>query len=138
MRKFSPDPYQADDLVTFGTMSAKVARFLATAVNGRLNILVSGGAGAGKTTTLNVLSSWLPAGERIVTIEDAAELQLRQEHVVTLESRPPNIEGKGETSPIASNASESGRAQNRRVEIKLVPITQQDLLDTLAVMRRHA
>src|SRR5215212_707445 len=96
VRKFSPDPYQADDLVTFGTMSAKVARFLATAVGGRLNILVSGGAGAGKTTTLNVLSSWLPAGERIVTIEDAAELQLRQPHWLRLEYRPPNIEGRGE------------------------------------------
>src|SRR5512132_2411096 len=96
VRKFSPDPYQADDLVTFGTMSAKVARFLATAVGGRLNILVSGGAGAGKTTTLNVLSSWLPAGERIVTIEDAAELQLRQPHWLRLEYRPPNIESRGE------------------------------------------
>jgi pilus assembly protein CpaF len=77
-------------------MSAKVARFLATAVSGRLNVLVSGGAGAGKTTTLNVLSSWLPAGERIVTIEDAAELQLRQPHWLRLEYRPPNIEGRGE------------------------------------------
>src|SRR5436190_6415176 len=96
VRKFSPDPYQADDLVTFGTMSAKVAKFLATAVGGRLNILVSGGAGAGKTTTLNVLSSWLPVGERIVTIEDAAELQLRQPHWLRLEYRPPNIEGRGE------------------------------------------
>src|SRR5919112_519380 len=70
VRKFSPDPFQADDLVTFGTMSAKVAKFLSRAVSGRLNILVSGGAGAGKTTTLNVLSSWLPVAERIVTIED--------------------------------------------------------------------
>jgi pilus assembly protein CpaF len=96
VRKFSPDPYQADDLVTFGTMSAKVAKFLARAVGGRLNVLVSGGAGAGKTTTLNVLSSWLPANERIVTIEDAAELQLRQPHWLRLEYRPPNIEGRGE------------------------------------------
>ena len=98
VRKFSPDPYQADDLVTFGTMSAKVAKFLATAVGGRLNILVSGGAGAGKTTTLNVLSSWLPLGERIVTIEDAAELRLGQDHVVRLESRPSNAEGRGEVT----------------------------------------
>ncbi|HET9005960.1 MAG TPA: CpaF family protein [Actinomycetes bacterium] len=98
VRKFAPDPYQADDLVTFGTMSAKVARFLSRAVNGRLNVLVSGGAGAGKTTTLNVLSSWLPANERIVTIEDAAELQLRQPHWLRLEYRPPNIEGRGEIS----------------------------------------
>jgi pilus assembly protein CpaF len=98
VRKFAPDPYQADDLVTFGTMSAKVAKFLSKAVNGRLNVLVSGGAGAGKTTTLNVLSSWLPANERIVTIEDAAELQLRQPHWLRLEYRPPNIEGRGEIS----------------------------------------
>jgi pilus assembly protein CpaF len=98
VRKFSPDPFQADDLVTFGTMSAKVAKFLARAVGGRLNVLVSGGAGAGKTTTLNVLSSWLPANERIVTIEDAAELQLRQPHWLRLEYRPPNIEGRGEVT----------------------------------------
>jgi pilus assembly protein CpaF len=96
VRKFSPDPFQADDLVTFGTMSAKVAKFLSRAVGGRLNVLVSGGAGAGKTTTLNVLSSWLPVAERIVTIEDAAELQLRQPHWLRLEYRPPNIEGRGE------------------------------------------
>jgi pilus assembly protein CpaF len=96
VRKFSPDPFQAEDLVTFGTMSAKVAKFLSRAVAGRLNILVSGGAGAGKTTTLNVLSSWLPVAERIVTIEDAAELQLRQPHWLRLEYRPPNIEGRGE------------------------------------------
>src|SRR5919112_993926 len=96
VRKFAPDPYQADDLITFGTMSAKAAKFLARAISGRLNVLVAGGAGAGKTTTLNVLSSWLPADERIVTIEDAAELQLRQPHWLRLEYRPPNIEGRGE------------------------------------------
>jgi pilus assembly protein CpaF len=98
VRKFSPDPFQAEDLVTFGTMSAKVSKFLSRAVAGRLNILVSGGAGAGKTTTLNVLSSWLPVAERIVTIEDAAELQLRQPHWLRLEYRPPNIEGRGEVT----------------------------------------
>jgi pilus assembly protein CpaF len=98
VRKFAPDPYQADDLITFGTMSAKAAKFLSRAVSGRLNVLVSGGAGAGKTTTLNVLSSWLPADERIVTIEDAAELQLRQPHWLRLEYRPPNIEGRGEVT----------------------------------------
>src|ERR671915_1963993 len=98
VRKFAPDPYQADDLITFGTMSAKAAKFLSRAVSGRLNILVAGGAGAGKTTTLNVLSSWLPADERIVTIEDAAELQLRQPHWLRLEYRPPNIEGRGEVT----------------------------------------
>jgi pilus assembly protein CpaF len=98
VRKFSPDPFQAEDLVTFGTMSAKVSKFLSRAVAGRLNILVSGGAGAGKTTTLNVLSSWLPVAERIVTIEDAAELQLRQPHWLRLEYRPTNIEGRGEVT----------------------------------------
>jgi pilus assembly protein CpaF len=98
VRKFAPDPYQADDLITFGTMSAKAAKFLARAISGRLNVLVAGGAGAGKTTTLNVLSSWLPADERIVTIEDAAELQLRQPHWLRLEYRPPNIEGRGEVT----------------------------------------
>ncbi len=98
VRKFSPDPYQADDLITFGTMSAKVAKFLAGCIAGRLNILVSGGAGAGKTTTLNVLSSFLPANERIITIEDAAELQLRQPHCLRMEYRPPNIEGRGEVT----------------------------------------
>jgi pilus assembly protein CpaF len=96
IRKFAPDPYQAEDLIAFGTMSAKVAAFLAGCVDGRLNVLVSGGAGAGKTTTLNVLSSYLPAGERIITIEDAAELQLRQPHWLRLEHRPSNLEGKGE------------------------------------------
>ncbi len=98
VRKFSPDPYQAEDLITFGTMTAKAARFLSACVDGRVNIIVSGGTGAGKTTTLNVLSSYLPADERIVTIEDAAELQLRQPHWLRLESRPPNIEAKGEVS----------------------------------------
>ena len=96
VRKFSPDPYRAEDLIAFGTMSAKVVAFLAACVDGRLNVLVSGGAGAGKTTTLNVLSSYLPAGERIITIEDAAELQLRQPHWLRLEHRPSNLEGKGE------------------------------------------
>jgi pilus assembly protein CpaF len=96
IRKFASDPYEADDLVGFGTMTVQVAHFLEDCVRGRLNILVSGGTGAGKTTTLNVLSSFIPAEERIVTVEDAAELQLHQEHVLRLESRPPNIEGRGE------------------------------------------
>jgi len=96
IRKFSTDPYQAEDLIAFGTLSAKAAAFLAGCVDGRLNVLVSGGAGSGKTTTLNVLSSYLPAGERIITIEDAAELQLRQPHWLRLEHRPSNLEGKGE------------------------------------------
>jgi pilus assembly protein CpaF len=98
IRKFAADPYQASDLVQFGTMNSQVVELLEACVKGRLNILVSGGTGAGKTTTLNVLSSFLPEDERIVTIEDAAELRLQQPHVVRLESRPPNIEGRGEVS----------------------------------------
>jgi pilus assembly protein CpaF len=95
VRKFSASPFTVDDLVRFGTATADMFDFLRACVEARLNIFVSGGTGSGKTTTLNVLSSFIPNDERIVTIEDAAELQLRQEHVVTLESRPPNIEGKG-------------------------------------------
>ena len=98
IRKFSPDPYDASDLVSFGTLSQAAAQFLEAAIKGRVNILVSGGTGAGKTTTLGVLSSFLPDDERIITIEDAAELRLQQPHVVRLESRPPNIEGRGEVS----------------------------------------
>jgi pilus assembly protein CpaF len=95
IRKFSKDPYQIDDLIRFGTLNAHSARFLQACVVGRLNVIVSGGTGTGKTTTLNVLSSFIPADERIVTIEDAKELQLNQEHVLAMEARPPNIEGKG-------------------------------------------
>jgi pilus assembly protein CpaF len=98
IRKFSADPYEAEDLVSFGTLTSPVAQFLEACVRGRLNILVSGGTGAGKTTTLNVLSSSIPDDERIITIEDAAELRLLQPHVVRLEYRPPNIEGRGEVS----------------------------------------
>ena len=95
IRKFSADPYTSDDLVAFGTYSARTADFLSACVRGKLNIVISGSTGAGKTTTLNVLSSFIPSDERIVTIEDAAELQLHQDHVLRLESRPANIEGKG-------------------------------------------
>lgn len=95
IRKFSTDPLQIEDLIRFGSLTPQMAKFLEACVKGRLNIVVSGGTGSGKTTTLNVLSSFIPNDERIVTCEDAAELQLRQEHVVTLESRPANIEGKG-------------------------------------------
>jgi pilus assembly protein CpaF len=98
IRKFAADPYEAEDLVSFGTLTSPVAQFLEACVRGRLNILVSGGTGAGKTTTLNVLSSSIPDDERIITIEDAAELRLLQPHVVRLEYRPPNIEGRGEVS----------------------------------------
>jgi len=95
IRKFAASPFTVDDLVRFGTATPDMFEFLRACVEARLNVFVSGGTGSGKTTTLNVLSSFIPNDERIVTIEDAAELQLRQEHVVTLESRPPNIEGKG-------------------------------------------
>ena len=95
IRKFSEDPYTVEDLISFGTLTRQSADLLAGCVKGRLNILVSGGTGAGKTTTLNVLSSFIPDDERIVTIEDAAELRLVQDHVLRLESRPANIEGKG-------------------------------------------
>src|SRR5918912_1261225 len=96
IRKFSRDPYTMDDLINFGTLTPKAAQFLASCVHGKLNILISGGTGTGKTTTLNAMSAFIPNAERIVTIEDAAELQLQQEHVITLEARPPNIEGEGE------------------------------------------
>ena len=96
IRKFSRDPYTMNDLITFGSISAEAAQFLAACVEGKLNVLISGGTGTGKTTTLNAMSAFVPHDERIVTIEDAAELQLQQEHVITLESRPPNIEGQGE------------------------------------------
>jgi len=98
IRKFAKDPFKVDDLIRFGTMTEDMAEFLRTCVLGRLNLVVSGGTGSGKTTTLNVLSSFIPNDERILTIEDAAELQLQQDHVVTLESRPSNLEGRGEIS----------------------------------------
>jgi len=96
IRKFSTDPYTVDDLIGFGSMSPQVAKFLQACVVGRLNIIISGGTGTGKTTMLNVLSSFIPTDERIVTVEDAKELQLHQDHVLPLEARPPNIEGRGE------------------------------------------
>ncbi len=95
IRKFAASPFTVDDLIRFGTSTPEMFEFLEACVKARLNVFVSGGTGSGKTTTLNVLSSFIPDDERIVTIEDAAELQLRQEHVVTLEARPSNIEGKG-------------------------------------------
>ncbi len=98
IRKFSKDPLTIQDLIRFGTLTPEMALFLEACVKARLNIVVSGGTGSGKTTTLNVLSSFIPEDERIVTIEDAAELQLRQEHVVSLETRPANVEGRGEVS----------------------------------------
>ena len=96
IRKFSRNPITVDQLVQFGSITGEAVQFLKACVEARLNILISGGTGSGKTTLLNVMSSFIPDDERIITIENAAELQLRQEHVVTLESRPPNIEGRGE------------------------------------------
>ncbi len=98
IRKFATDPYTLQDLIGFGTFTPQVGALLEACVEGRANVLVSGGASTGKTTLLNVLSSFIPTDERIITIEDAKELQLRQRHVVALESRPPNTEGKGEVT----------------------------------------
>jgi len=95
IRKFSKDPYTVDDLISFGSFTPQVAHFINQCVKGRLNVVVSGGTGTGKTTMLNVLSSFIPSDERIVTVEDAKELQLHQQHVLPMEARPPNIEGKG-------------------------------------------
>ncbi len=98
IRKFAKNPITLEQLVQFGTITPEALQSLKACVESRLNIIISGGTGSGKTTLLNILSQFIPSDERIVTIENAAELQLRQEHVVTLESRPPNIEGKGEVT----------------------------------------
>jgi pilus assembly protein CpaF len=98
IRKFAKIPITAENLIEYGTITQEALEFVRACIGGRLNLLISGGTGSGKTTTLNVLSFFVPDNERIITIENAAELQLRQEHVVTLESRPPNIEGKGEVT----------------------------------------
>lgn len=98
IRKFARDPLTVDDLIRFGSFSPKVAKLLEAIVLGRTNIIVSGGTGTGKTTLLNVLSSFIPSDERIVTVEDAKELQLKQDHVLSLETRPSNVEGKGEVT----------------------------------------
>src|SRR5687767_7816160 len=116
IRKFAASPFTTDDLIRFGTSTPEMFEFLRACVEARLNIFVSGGTGSGKTTTLNVLSSFIPDDERIVTIEDAAELQLRQEHVVTLESRPPNIEGKG-AIPIRELVRNSLRMRPDRIVV---------------------
>jgi pilus assembly protein CpaF len=98
IRRFAVDPLQLEDLVALKTLTPEIGAFLGEIVRARLNVLIAGGTGSGKTTLLNVLSGFIPATERIVTIEDSAELQLRQEHVVRLETRPPNIEGKGQVT----------------------------------------
>jgi pilus assembly protein CpaF len=114
IRKFAADPFTVDDLIGFGTLTPPVAELLRACVRARLNIVISGGTGSGKTTTLNVLSSFVPADERIITIEDAAELQLRQEHVLRLESRPPNLEGRGQI-PIRDLVRNSLRMRPDRI-----------------------
>jgi len=96
IRRFAADPYELEDLINFKTLTPEIGEILKGIVKARLNVLISGGTGSGKTTLLNVLSRFIPADERIITIEDSSELQLKQEHVIRLETRPPNIEGKGE------------------------------------------
>ena len=98
IRRFRPSPFTVDELVCRGAMTAEMASFLQGAVKSRANIIVSGGTSSGKTTLLNVLSSFIPETERLITIEDAAELKIEHSHVVSLESRPPNIEGRGEVT----------------------------------------
>ena len=117
IRKFAKEPYQAADLIGMHTFSEEVATLLASAVEGGLNVLVSGGTGTGKTTMLNVLSSFVSAEERIVTIEDAVELQLHQEHVIRLEARPPNMEGQGEVTIrdlVRNSPAHAARPHHRR------------------------
>jgi pilus assembly protein CpaF len=116
IRKFSTDPFTDKDLVAFGTFSVQVRDFLVACVRGRRNIVISGGTGSGKTTLLNVISSFIPEDERIVTIEDAAELQLHQDHVLRLESRPSNIEGKGQI-PIRELVKNSLRMRPDRIVV---------------------
>ena len=98
IRRFGRDPYRIDNLLAFGALTPQMVRYLAAAIQGRLNIIISGGTGAGKTTLLNCLTSFIPHHERVVTIEDSAELQLQQPHVVPLETRPPDLDGKGEVT----------------------------------------
>jgi pilus assembly protein CpaF len=98
IRKFSRDPFTVDDLMSFGTLIPEMVPFFKACIQTRLNIVVSGGTGSGKTTLLNVLSSFIPASERVVTIEDPCELQMRQRHVIRLETRPANVEGKGQVT----------------------------------------
>jgi pilus assembly protein CpaF len=98
IRKFSKDPFTVEQLIDFGSVTPSAVLFMEAAVKSRFNVIISGGTGSGKTTLLNVLSGFIPNDERIITVENAAELQMRQDHVVTLESRPPNIEGRGEVT----------------------------------------
>src|SRR5947208_3320757 len=131
IRTFSASPFTVDDLIRFGTATPEMFDFLKACVEARLNIFVSGGTGSGKTTTLNVLSSFIPTDERIVTIEDAAELQLQQEHVIPLESRPANLEGKGE---IAIRALVRNALRMRPDRIVIGEVRGGEALDMLQAM----
>jgi pilus assembly protein CpaF len=131
IRKFSRDPYKVHHLIEFGTITQDIAQVMTAMVKGRLNILISGGTGSGKTTFLNVLSGFIPYDERIITIEDAAELQLQQDHVVRLETRPPNLEGAGEVTQrdLVRNA-----LRMRPERIILGEVRQAEALDMLQAM----
>ena len=131
IRKFSKDPYKVHHLIEFGTITADIAKVLEGMVKARLNILISGGTGSGKTTFLNILSGFIPNDERIITIEDAAELQLQQDHVVRLETRPPNMEGMGEVTQrdLVRNA-----LRMRPERIILGEVRQAEALDMLQAM----
>lgn len=131
IRKFAKDPYTAKDLVNFGTWTIDLATVLEAAVLGKLNILVSGGTGTGKTTNLNVLSSYIPDGERVITIEDSAELQLQQPHVITLETRPANAEGSGAV-PIRDLVKNSLRMRPDRIIVG--EVRSAEALDMLQAM----
>jgi pilus assembly protein CpaF len=116
IRKFKKDKLGIDDLVSFGAFSEEMAAYLQAAVSTRLNVIVSGGTGSGKTTTLNALSSFIDNKERVLTIEDTAELQLQQIHVGRMESRPPNVEGKGEVTQrdcLRERAADAARPDHR-------------------------
>jgi pilus assembly protein CpaF len=131
IRRFGTVPITADDLIAFGSCPQPMMDFLKGAVKSKLNVLISGGTGSGKTTLLNVLSSFIPPGERIITIEDAAELQLQQPHVVRLETRPPNLEGRGEVTArdLVKNA-----LRMRPDRIILGEIRGTEAIDTLNAM----
>lgn len=131
IRRFSATPLQIANLVAYRSLSEEMAQFLAAVAEARLNILISGGTGSGKTTLLNILSGYIPAGERIVTIEDAAELRLQQPHVVRLETRPPNIEGRGE---VAQRALVRNALRMRPDRIILGEIRGSEALDMLQAM----
>jgi pilus assembly protein CpaF len=131
IRKFSRDPITADQLIDWGTITPEAIEFLKAAVIGRINMVISGGTGSGKTTMLNIISQYIPSDERIITIENAAELQLRQEHVITLESRPPNIEGRGEVT-IQNLVVNSLRMRPDRIIVG--EIREKEALDMLQAM----